>query len=62
MSGKSVQVMSQKQHTTPTPPITKPEYRHPLTHRKENLIAVDQSCRCVNSKQLILFKDDVNSY
>ena len=59
---KSVQVMSHKQYTTPNPPITKPEYHHPPTHRKENLSATDGSSKRVNAKQLILYKDDVNSY
>ncbi|KAK8840665.1 hypothetical protein M9Y10_030440 [Tritrichomonas musculus] len=62
MSGKSVQVMSHKQHTTRNPPVTQSEYHHPPTHRKENLSSTDGSSKRVNAKQLILYKDDVNSY
>ena len=62
MSGKSVQVMSYKQHNTPSESITKPKYKHPPTHKKENLSATDGSSKRVNAKQLILYKDDVNSY
>ena len=62
MSSRNVQVMSHKQHATPTPSITKPKYRHPATHHKENLSATDGSSKRVNAKQLILYKDDVNSY
>ena len=62
MSGKRVQVMSHKQHITPNEPVTKPEYKHPYTHKKENLSATDGSSKRVNAKQLILYKDDVNSY
>lgn len=62
MSGKGVQIMSYRQHTTPNPPLTKPEYKHPMTHKKENLSSNDGSSKRVNAKQLILYKDDVNSY
>lgn len=62
MSGKHVQIMSYKQHVTHNEPITKPEYKHPVTHHKENLIATDGSSKIVNAKQLILYKNDVNSY
>ena len=62
MSSKGVQIMSHKQHITPNQPITKPEYKHPLSHKKENLSRTDGSSKTVNAKQLILYKDDVNSY
>lgn len=54
--------MSYRQHITKNESITKPEYIHPPTHRKENLSATDGSSKRVNAKQLILYKDDVNSY
>ena len=62
MSGKSVQVMSHKQHIMKNPPISTPPPKHPSTHRKENLSATDGSSHKVNAKQLILYKDDVNTY
>lgn len=62
MSGKSVQVLSYKQCTTKNPPITQPKCLHPPSHRKENLSASDGSSKRVNAKQLILYKDDMNSY
>ena len=62
MSSKQVQIMSHKQHSTPNPPISKPEFKHPKTHRKENLSATDGSSKRVNAKELILYKNDVNSY
>lgn len=62
MSSHSVQVMSYKQHVTKQQPITQPKFKHPATHHKENLSAVDGKANKVNAKQLILYKDDVNSY
>lgn len=62
MSSRRVQVMSYRQRITKNESITKPEYIHPPTHRKENLSATDGSSKRVNAKQLILYKDDVNSY
>ena len=60
--GIRVQNMSYKQHITPTPPISTPPFKHPSTHHKENLSVNDGSSRKVNAKQLILYKDDVNTY
>lgn len=54
--------MSYKQHTTPNQPIIKPEYKHPPTHTKENLSRTDGSASKINAKELIIYKDDVNSY
>ena len=62
MSSRKVQIMSYKQHITPTQPISKPEYKHPPTHKKENISSPDGSSKTVNAKQLILYKDDINSY
>lgn len=62
MSGRNVQVMSFKQHVTPNVSVSKPEYKHPPTHYKENLSAVDGKAHKVNAKRLIIYKDDVNSY
>ncbi|KAK8882377.1 hypothetical protein M9Y10_045019 [Tritrichomonas musculus] len=58
----SVQVMSHKQHITKNPPITQPKYTHPPTHIKENLSSTDGSSKRVNAKELILYKDDINTY
>lgn len=54
--------MSYRQRITKNEPVTKPKYTNPYTHRKENLSATDGSSKRVNAKQLILYKDDVNSY
>ena len=54
--------MSFKQHVTPNVSVSKPEYKHPPTHYKENLSAVDGKAHKVNAKRLIIYKDDVNSY
>ena len=62
MSSKKTQVMSHKQHITPNPSVTKPSFTHPPTHVKENLSQTDGSSKKVNAKQLILYKDDINSY
>ncbi len=62
MSSRKVQIMSYKQQCMSDPPITKPMYKHPPTHKKENLASNDGSSKRVNAKQLILYKDDVNSY
>ena len=62
MSGKRIQIMSYKQRSGSIPPITKPKYTHPYTHSKENLTRNDGASNKVNAKQLILYKDDVNSY
>lgn len=62
MSGKQVQFMSHHQHITRNQPTTKPEFKHPETHKKENLFAPDGSSKRVNAKELILYKDDVNAY
>lgn len=62
MSSRNVQIMSHRQCITPNPPITQPKFKHPATHHKENLSAVDGKANKVNAKQLILYKDDVNSY
>ena len=62
MTSKNVQVMSHKQRITSNPPVTKPKYKHPPTHSKENLSLVDGKASKVNAKQLILYKDDINSY
>ena len=62
MSGKKVQIMSYKQHIMPNSPITKPEYKHPTTHKKENIFVTDGSSKRINAKELILYKNDVNSY
>lgn len=59
---RHVQVMSYKQHITPNEPITKPEFKHPMAHKKENLASNDGSSNKINAKQLILYKDDINSY
>ena len=58
MSNRSVQYMSYKQHITPIPPITQPEYKHPPTHHKENLSVNDGSTHRHNAKELIIYKDD----
>ena len=62
MSSRRVQIMSYKQNITPNESVTKPKYTNPYTHKKENLSATDGSSKRVNAKQLILYKDDVNSY
>ena len=62
MSGKRVQVMSHKQRITQPQPVSQPKYTHPVTHHKENLTVNNGSSKRVNAKQLILYKDDVNSY
>ena len=62
MSSRRVQIMSYKQNITPNESIMKPEYKHPPTHKKENISSTDGSSNKVNAKQLILYKDDVNSY
>lgn len=62
MPRKNVQIMSFKQHTTPNAKVTQPEYKHPPTHKKENLSTVEGKGHKANAKQLILYKDDVNSY
>ena len=62
MSSRNVQIMSHRQCITPNPPVTKTVFKHPPTHIKENLSAVDGKANKVNAKQLILYKDDVNSY
>ena len=62
MSSHSVQVMSHNHHVTKQQPITQPKFKHPPTHHKENLACNDGKANKVNAKQLILYKDDVNSY
>ena len=62
MSSRRVQIMSYKQNITPNESVTKPKYTNPYTHKKENLSATDGSSNKVNAKELILYKDDVNSY
>ena len=62
LSGKNIQVMSHKQHIPPTPPLSTPPFKHPLTHIKENNTAIDGSSHKVNAKELILYKDDTNSF
>ena len=62
MSGIRVQNMSYKQRIFKNPPISTPSFKHPSTHHKENLSVNDGSSRKVNAKELILYKDDVNSY
>lgn len=62
MTSRNVQIMSHRQRITPNPSVTQPQYKNPPSHRKENLSAVDGKACNVNAKQLILYKDDVNSY
>lgn len=52
--------MSHKQHVTKSRPITQPKFIHPPTHHKESLSVTDGSSKMVNSKELILYNDDVN--
>ncbi|KAK8881985.1 hypothetical protein M9Y10_044624 [Tritrichomonas musculus] len=61
LSNRSVQILSYKQRITPNPPITQPRCVHPLTHIKENLASTDGSSKRVNAKELILYKDDINT-
>lgn len=62
MSSQRVQIMSYKQHITANPPISQQSFKHPPTHIKENIYANDGSSHRVNAKELILYKNDVNSY
>ena len=62
MSTKRVQHMSYKQYITKDRPLSTPALIHPPSHRKENLAVINGSSKTVNAKQLILYKDDVNTF
>ena len=62
MSRKGIQVMSWKQHQTPTMKINNKTPLHPPTHKKEDLTVIQGSSSQSNTKQLIITKKDTNSY
>lgn len=55
MSPKHAQCMSYKQHITKNPPLSTHARKHPPSHRKENLAAVNGASKTGNTKQLIFY-------